>query len=92
MAWDISKQPYVLSTLNDMLSEKGEQVFQTNMVREFLFDGVPIDNYMELLSMPVGDMMGADVKVPERLLDGDFGFYDDVTFAENFNEYCVQIG
>jgi hypothetical protein len=78
MAWEMSKAPYVLNTLNDMLSEKGEKVFQTNKVRELLFDGVPIDNYMELLSLPVGAMFGANVKVPERLLDGDFGFYDDV--------------
>jgi hypothetical protein len=86
MAWDMSKQPYVLSTLDDMLLEKGERVFQTNKVKELLFDGVQIQNYMELLSLPVAEMFGQNGKtqIPERLMDGDFGFFDDVN-KNNFN-------
>jgi len=83
MAWDMSKEPFVLSTLDDMLAEKGERLFHTNRVREYLFDGVSIASYMELLSLPVVDAFETKLKIPKRLLDGDFGFYDDVRKFSN---------
>lgn len=70
----------MLSTLDDMLAGKGETLFHTNKVREFLFDGVSIENYMELFSLPV-EAFGAKAEIPERILDGDFGFYDDVSLS-----------
>lgn len=78
MAWEITKLPFVLSTLDDLLTEKGERLFHTNKVREYLFDGVSIENYMEILSLPVAQFAGKKFEIPKRLTDGDFGFFDDV--------------
>jgi len=65
--------------LDDLLAEKGERLFHTNKVREYLFDGVSIESYMELLSLPVTQFTGGKkIQVPKRLMDGDFGFFDDV--------------
>ncbi|CAG7817229.1 unnamed protein product, partial [Allacma fusca] len=75
IAWQVSKQPFVLEMLDDMLSDKGEQLFHTHSVRDFLFDGVSIENFMALLSFPGADAY--DIKIPKRLQDGDFGFLDD---------------
>ncbi|ODM99400.1 Sensory neuron membrane protein 1, partial [Orchesella cincta] len=76
IAWDVSKEPFMLSTLDDILSAKGESLFHTNRVREFLFDGFSIENYMELFSLPV-EAFGVKTEIPARILDGDFGFFDD---------------
>lgn len=68
----------MLSTLDDMLAGKGETLFHTNKVREFLFDGFSIENFMELFSLPV-EAFGVKTEIPDRILDGDFGFFDDVS-------------
>jgi hypothetical protein len=90
IAWEIAKQPLVLSTLDDMLAERGEKLFHTNKVREYLFDGVSIESYMELLSLPVAQFTGGKtVQVPKRLMDGDFGFFDDVSLCNPFKSNFV---
>lgn len=78
MAWEISKQPLILSTLDELLAEKGETLFHSNKVKDYLFDGVSIESYMEILSLPVTQIAKGKIKIPKRLLDGDFGFFDDV--------------
>ena len=85
MAWKYSQSPLVLSTLDDTLTEKGERLFHTHSVREYLFDGVSIQNYMDLLSL--AGTLGIDTnsfEIPKQLLDGDFGFFEDVIIFFSF--------
>jgi hypothetical protein len=79
MAWEISKQPLILSTLDDLLAEKGEKLFHSNKVKDYLFDGISIESYMEILSLPVAQIAKGKISVDKRLLDGDFAFFDDAS-------------
>ena len=80
MAHDFTDVDFMLTTLDEMLSEKGETLTKTHKVRELLFDGFSVQAFLDLLSDPMVEAAGGDVKVPEQILDGKMGILEGVYF------------
>jgi len=77
MAHDFTDVDFMLETLDDMLSQKGETLTISCTVRQLLFDGVSIQPYVDLINDPIVQNVGA-VELPDNLADGKFGLFKGV--------------
>jgi len=77
MAHDFTDVEFMLETLDNMLSGKGETLTKTHTVREFLFDGFSVQAFLDLLKDPLVEAAG-EVKIPEMIADGKMGLLKGV--------------
>lgn len=66
--------------MSSKLSQKAERLVVTHPVKELLFDGYGVKPYEELGIEHNGAMSesGGDFMVPEFLMDGKYGLYENV--------------
>jgi len=78
MAHDFTDEDFMLNSLDSMLSDRGETLTRTHKVRELLFDGFSVQAFLDLLNDPVVEASGADIKVPEQIMNGKMGILEGV--------------
>ena len=71
---------FLLNTLDDMISSKGERLTRVEMVKDILFDGFNVQPYVDLANDPMVQSAG-EVSLPERILDGKMGILEGVCFV-----------
>ena len=77
LAHDFTDVDYLLTTLDEMISSKGERLTRTEMVKDILFDGFNVQPYVDLVNDPLIQSAG-EVQLPERILDGRMGIMEGV--------------
>lgn len=77
MANDFTDLDFVLETLDEMLSEAGEELTRRVKVKDILFDGISIQTYVNLVNDPMVQQAG-EIEFPEDYRDGLFALLKNV--------------
>jgi len=78
MAYKFTQVDFILETLDEMLTDKGEDLTKTVKVSDFLFDGISLQPYLDLLNDPLVQTAGQDLNLPPEYQDGLFSLFKGV--------------
>jgi hypothetical protein len=76
----------LLKSLDELVSNKEEELTRTHSVREILFDGFSVEKLANL-SKPDTEDGEPKFKLPESFADDKFGFYKNVSLMKNGCEF-----
>jgi hypothetical protein len=72
------------------LRQRGERLFQYSTVKEYLFDGVSVQPYIQFLSNPILEFVGR-VQIPKAFEGGRFGFWKGKNGTDD-GEFVIRTG
>ena len=78
LAHRVTDVDYLLLTMDEMLSEKGESLFRNETVHDILW-GFSVQTYVDFLNNPAVAAMGDGVQLPSQVKDGKMGMLAGVS-------------